>query len=961
VDLLGPLRLVVDGAVVEVRGFRRRTVLVRLALAEGRTVTADQLVDALWPEEAPDSGRQALHSHISRLRTQLGSAGDRLVTTPEGYRLELGGDGLDVAEARELLRRAKAELEQHPEAAYAHLLDAHGLWRGPALAEFAGLAPLAAAAFEAEQLHHEVTDTLIAAAVAAGQADAVLGLAAAAVAADPLRERAVLLQMQALAATGAASSALQVARDYRHRLVEETGLDPSPALNAAERAVAAGVAEAPVADGKPIRPATSLIGREVEVAALHRLLASDRLVTVVGPGGVGKTRVALEVASRSDRATVLLLAPVTDPAAMAFALAQALGLSVSHGEVLAACAALLADGPRLLIVDNCEHLLDATRDLVTELLGSCPRLQVLATSREPLGVAAEHVFRLGPLPTPSLSAASNAARSPAVEVFLDRAARVRRGAVGPGDLGAVADLVRRLDGMPLAIELAAGRLSTFSLADLLDRLDRALDLLGGGQPSADARHRSLRATLEWSHDLLTSDEQRLFRHLSVFVDGTDLKTTEQVATDLGLSVDPGTVLARLVDASMLEATFTGAGHTRYRLLETLRTFGLDRLAATGETDSATFRLIRWAVELARWFDQTAATVDEAEADGTLRRELANVRAAWRTARSRGLVTEAAAIVSGLFDAVMSRDLVEVRVWARELADDPVLRGQPRAAAVFGAAAYAAYAAGEQKQAEDYARAGLIEGGDGVPHCRHALAVSALAKGAWDEAIEHSLGPDVVAHQRHGFLGVAALASAYAGDLDRARTFNARWLAEATSPSRLAWATYYQAEIENLAGRNDLAEQRYLEAITLGRKAGDSFVVGVATIGFANLRAVDGREHEALAGYHDVIELFARTGYWTHQWIALGNLANLLRRLGDVETAEVLEAAADAAPDAPATPATSRRPAIPPPGRPPAAGRQSPQLPVRTEILNVARQAIARHLEQPVDAGFGTSSSGSRDS
>jgi DNA-binding SARP family transcriptional activator len=345
VDLLGPLRLVVNGAVVEVRGFRRRTVLVRLALAEGRTVTADQLMDALWPEEAPDSGRQALHSHISRLRSQLGPAGDRLMTTPEGYRLDLGGDGLDVAEARALLGMAKAELEQNPGAAYAHLLDADRLWRGPALAEFAELSPFAAASFEAEQLHHEVTDTLIAAAVAAGQADAVLGLAAAAVGEDPLRERAVLLQMQALAATGEASAALQVARDYRHRLVEETGLDPSPALNAAERAVAAGVAEAPRAAGKPIRPATSLFGRDAEVAALHRLLASDQLVTVVGPGGVGKTRVALEVARRADRATVLLLAPVTDPAAVSFALAHAMGLTVSHGDVLGACAALLADGP----------------------------------------------------------------------------------------------------------------------------------------------------------------------------------------------------------------------------------------------------------------------------------------------------------------------------------------------------------------------------------------------------------------------------------------------------------------------------------------------------------------------------------------------------------------------------------------------------------------------------------------
>ena len=680
---------------------------------------------------------------ISRLRSQLGPAGTRLVTTAEGYRLELGVDGLDVARARALLRVAKAEIAHDPAAARAHLAEADGLWRGPALADFADLAPIAAAAVEAEQLHVEVTDTLIAAAISAGQGESVLAHAAAAVADDPLRERSVLLYMQALAATGEARAALQVARNYRRRLIEETGLDPSPALTAAERAVAGGVTGHPAALGHvPARATTPLFGRDGEVAALHRLLASDRLVTLVGPGGVGKTRVAMEVARRADTTTVLLLAPVTDPAALPFALADAMGLTVSRGDVLAACSALLGDGSRLLVLDNCEHLLDAARDLVATLITACPRLAVLATSREPLGLAAEHISRLSPLPTPSRGPAKDPARSPAVEVFLDRAARVRRGAVRPGDLGVVADIVRRLDGMPLAIELAAGRLSSFSLSDLHARLDRALDLLAGGRPSTDARHRSLRATLEWSHQLLTDDEQRLFRHLAVFVDGVDLDTAEHVATDLGATVDAGAALVRLVDASMLEATFTDGGRTRYRMLEILRAFGLDRLAATGETDSATSRLVRWAVDLARWFDRTVATDDEAEADATLRRELANLRGAWRTTRSRGLVEDAAAFVASLFDAVMSRDLVEVRAWARELADDPMLRGRPHAAAVFGAAAYAAYAAGEQDKAEQYAHAGLTEGGDGVPQCRHALAVIALARGAWGETVEHCLATDV---------------------------------------------------------------------------------------------------------------------------------------------------------------------------------------------------------------------------
>ena len=194
--------------------------------------------------------------------------------------------------------------------------------------------------------------------------------------------------------------------------------------------------------------------------------------------------------------------------------------------------------------------------------------------------------------------------------------------------------------------------------------------------------------------------------------------------------------------------------------------------------------------------------------------------------------------------------------------------------------------------------------------------------------------------------MAALASAYAGDLDRARALNDRWLAEAASPSRLAWATYYQAEIENLADRNDLAEQRYLEAITLGRNAGDTFVIGVATIGLVTLHATDGRQHDALVACRDAIELFARTGYWTHQWIALRNLATLLRRLGDDETAEIIEAAADAAPDAPATPATSRQHlATRIPHQSPQTVRRNGPVPGRTEILDIARRAMERHLNR----------------
>ena len=292
--------------------------------------------------------------------------------------------------------------------------------------------------------------------------------------------------------------------------------------------------------------------------------------------------------------------------------------------------------------------------------------------------------------------------------------------------------------MPLAIELAAGRLSSFSLADLHRRLDRSLDLLGGGRPTADARHRTLRATVEWSYRLLPADERTLFRYLSVFVDGIDLDDAEWLATELGLATDPGSVLAHLVDASMIDAVI-GVG-TRYRMLETLRAFGLDRLADAGETAAATSIFLHWAVRLTGWLATALSTDHEPAADGVLRRELPNLRAAWRLARGRENVDDAAAIVSALFDAVAYRDLLEIRRWAEELAADPALVGHQRAGSVFGTAAEAAYHRGDYAEAERLARSGLGLAFDEADsrYCWSALSVAALARGSFADAVEHAL-------------------------------------------------------------------------------------------------------------------------------------------------------------------------------------------------------------------------------
>ncbi|MDQ4117175.1 MAG: winged helix-turn-helix domain-containing protein [Actinomycetota bacterium] len=979
VDVLGPLRLLVDGVPVDVRGPKRWAVLAVLAVAGGRAVTVDHLLDELWPADLPESARGALHSHVSRLRRHLGGAGTRLRTLDGAYRLALGIEDLDAAMARTLLAQARERASDDPAGAGGLLRAARALWRGPVLGEFADVPALAATATDLGRLHQDVTDLLVATALETGELDAgatdgVLGLAAEAVHADPLREPAVLLWMRALAATGQASRAMHAAREYRRRLGEEVGLDPSAALGELERAIAGGTVTvvtsaraattAATSDQRrraaghrsdpatPARSGTPMVGREAQVAAVQRLSADERLVTVVGPGGVGKTRLALEVARRRDAAAVVSLASVTEAAAMPDALAAALELSVVHGDVMGACVELLRAGTGLLVLDNCEHLLDAVRNTVEVVLAGCPELGVLTTSREPLGLAMECPFRLAPLPLPAAGASDPAevADAPSVRVFLDRATRARYGFVPDGpELSLVATIVRRLDGIPLAIELAAGRLSTFSLSELAERLDRALDLLTGGRPTADARHRALRSTVEWSYRLLPDEERRLFRHLSVFVDGFDLAGAENMACELGLGTDPAGALAHLVDASMVEASLPPTGverPTRYRMLETMRAFGLDQLTAAGERDAAAELFLAWARSTTAWIDATSVGEAEARADAALRREQANLRAAWHMARSRDALDAAVAIVASLYDVTAWRDLPEIRSWAEQLALDPALPAHPQATLVLAAAARATYMRGDSAATRQHADAALDLARDETArwHGLRAVALAALSRGAFGEVVEHETAGAALAVRPNPGLGIAALAATYDGDLEKARDLHGGMAAEAASPTLRAFTEYAAGEIDNAAAAPGLAGEHYTRSIALARSSGATFVVNIASVGLLSVLLDAGRVGDALRGYREVIDYFAETGNWPHLWTTLRNLARLLRELDDHEPADLLDAAADHAPDAPRTAARPRAAGDPPAGR--------------VRALAAAREAIDAHLgSRPGPGGDGAVTTG----
>ena len=320
-------------------------------------------------------------------------------------------------------------------------------------------------------------------------------------------------------------------------------------------------------------------------------------------------------------------------AAVADAVAVALGLRGTVDDPQGAIVALLESKPWLLVLDNCEARPGPCAPTRRRPHRVLPELTVLATSRRRLGLAVEQLCPISPLSVPGQDQRSDLDVVPAVALFVERAARARQSFQPQDeDLATVAGIVRRLDGLPLAIELAAGRLAAMGLQDVATRLDRALDLLAAAAARADGRHTSLRAALEWSYDLLTPDEQRLFRALSVFPDGFDLATAERIATAVRTSLDPTSVVAQLAEASMLVTSF---GPTvRYRMLEMLRAFGLDRLAAHGELEEANARFLDWVEELLAWIGTTVQTEDEPAANERLLAEFDTIRAAWHQARRR---------------------------------------------------------------------------------------------------------------------------------------------------------------------------------------------------------------------------------------------------------------------------------------------------------------------------------------
>jgi predicted ATPase/DNA-binding SARP family transcriptional activator len=608
-QILGPLEVVEGDRQLQLGGTRERALLAILLIHPGEVVSADRLIEELWGGDLPGHPSNALQVVVSRVRKALeASAGPgRLITRKPGYLLEVRPDELDADRFGQLVEQARrADPTDHP--GRLSLLDeALGLWRGPALAEFEveGFAREKIARLEEERIR--AVEMAAEAKLALGRhAELVVELKAL-VAANPLRERLRGYLMLALYRSARQGEALRVFQEGRSVLVEELGVEPGTELQELHHQIllqADSLVVAPqalsVPQGYLPTPVTSFVGRLAELAEAGKLLRRSRLVTLTGPGGSGKTRLAVELARASlesfpDGAWLVELEAVSDPARVLPALAAALGVGERAslgvaGETSTQLADRVIDflrGKELLVVlDNCEHLIGACAQVTEKVLQSAPRTRFLVTSRERLSVGGEALLDVPPLGLPGTQelAIGQIARSEAVQLFVERATDVQPGFVlDAGTAPAVGHICRRLDGIPLAIELAAARVRILPAPEIAARLDDRFGLLTSGSRGVLPRHQTMHAAIDWSYELLAAPERVLFGRLSVFAGSFTLEAAEEVCG--GEGCPPAAMLeslSRLVDQSLVIAS--GGDHARFQMLETLRRYAREQLEDAGNAE-----------------------------------------------------------------------------------------------------------------------------------------------------------------------------------------------------------------------------------------------------------------------------------------------------------------------------------------------------------------------------------------
>ena len=664
IGILGPFEVRADdGALADVPGARLRALLIALALEPGRVVSKATLIDWIWGEQPPADTANALQRLVSRLRKAL-PEGSIEGHPGGGYRFAVEPDAIDAVRFERLVAQARdAEGSRRVQL----LGDALALWRGAAMADV-GLEDseaLEAAAARLERLRLAALEDRFAAEVGLGRGAELIADLTDLVAAHPERERLVASLMRALAAAGRDTEALLAYERTRETLADLLGVDPSPELSALHVALLRGELGRREETRKTNVRAelTSFVGREADVAAVRELIAEHRLTTLIGPGGSGKTRLATETARTllgdlPDGVWLVELAAIgagsTDSDVAQAALAG-LGLregllgTTPNADPVDGLIAAIREREALLILDNCEHVIESAAAFADRVLGEGRRLRILATSREPLGITGEALWLVEPLAVPVDASPGEVEieSSPAIRLLRDRAGAVRQDLGGDArTLSEMVRICRALDGMPLAIELAAARLRTMTIEQLANRLDDRFRLLTSGSRTALPRHRTLRAVVDWSWDLLTEAERMVLRRLSVFSGGASLEAAERVCAGDAVKQDAVLdLLTSLAEKSLLRTE--GDGALRYRMLGTIREYAADRLTEAGESGLARQAHLGYFTELAESAEPHLRRAEQLEWLARLEADHDNIGAAMRGAIAAGEAQAAMRLAAAL--------------------------------------------------------------------------------------------------------------------------------------------------------------------------------------------------------------------------------------------------------------------------------------------------------------------------
>ena len=882
--VLGPVRVhLVGGADLTPSGPLQRRLLALLLLRRGSTLGVDAAVEVLWPGVLPDDPAAALQNHVARLRKLLPD--DAVQSVGSSYRLDVERFLVDADRLTDLLTADATTVVDD----LRMLLDD---WHGPAYPDLDHVDEALAEAGRLDELRLRAQEVIAEARLTTGDLDGLVADLTRLVESQPLRERPRALLMDALVALGRHVEALRTYDDFRRLLADELGIEPSAVLSAHHAALLAGSdARTPrESTARLPTPATTLIGRTELVGRLIEHLEIGRLVSLVGPGGVGKTRLLIElghhlVEQRPERPVVWCELAHADDASLGDVVAAALGIDGRPGVPMPErMAAVIGDDELVLLLDNCEHVVQPAAETVDALLRRCPNLRVAATTRERLRLPGERLCPVPPLPAADT-------HSPAVRLFVERAAAVAPDFdPDPDQLGTITEIVHRLDGLPLAIELAAARLHGLELSELAAGLDHRFELLSTGYRTSD-RHGSLAAAVSWSFDSLAPDLRRCFSSLSVFARSF---TARDVAAVCGLApAEVSDLLAALVEQSLLQR----AGGGRYSMLETLRAYGSDQLRVSDADQSVRERHARWMVEWIEEADRDLALPGRPVLD-EIDDAIPELRSALLWLIDHGLFDHAGRLAVALVNYGFLRLRPDVLGWAELVLDRGAARPTSLVPSLLAASSYAAWMGGDvERSAELVDRALVAEreaGLDPVARVRIVRGNVDLFAGRLDAAARWYLeaidaaGRDPA--ERLFARSTLLLAWGYAGD-SRAATLADDVLAEvgALSTPHAAYAWYCTGEAD-LDVDADRARERLGRAVELAEATNASFIRGIAGSSLVSIESRIGDPEQAMHDSRRLIEHWRRSGMWSTQWTTLRAVAALLERVGRYHDAAILEGA-----------------------------------------------------------------------